>query len=85
MTNLSILLENLPLQLRLNMWFQQDACPSHTSKLTRAALNAMFPNKWIGKYDQLSTTITRSHRPRLFLRKDKRLGLRTCDCEGQCD
>jgi len=32
------------------MWFQQDACPSHASRFARAALNAIFPNKWIGKY-----------------------------------
>jgi len=38
-TDLPVLLENLPLQLRLNMWFQ-DACPSHTSRLARATLNA---------------------------------------------
>jgi len=43
-TDLPVLLENLPLQLRLNMWFQQLAC-SHTSRLARAVLNAMFPNK----------------------------------------
>jgi len=29
-TDLPVLLENLPLQLRLNMWFQHDACPSNT-------------------------------------------------------
>jgi len=32
--------------IALNMRFQQNACPSHTSKLACAALNAMFPNKW---------------------------------------
>jgi len=54
MTDLPVLLENLPLQLRLNMWLQQDACPSHTSRFARAALNAMFPNKWIGKYGPIN-------------------------------
>jgi len=53
-TDLPVFLENLPLQLHLNMWFQQDACPSHTWRLARAALNAMFPNKWIGKYDPIN-------------------------------
>ncbi|KYN21444.1 hypothetical protein ALC57_06180 [Trachymyrmex cornetzi] len=27
-----------------------DTCSSHTSRVARAALNAMFPDKWIGKY-----------------------------------
>jgi len=52
-TDLSVLLKNL-LQLRLNMWFQQDACLSYTSRFARAALNAMFPNKWIGKYGPIN-------------------------------
>ncbi|RLU20535.1 hypothetical protein DMN91_007145 [Ooceraea biroi] len=49
-TQLPVLLENLPLQLRLDMWFQQDGCPSHTSRVARAVINNMFSNKWIGKY-----------------------------------
>jgi len=53
-TDLPVLLENFPLQLHLNMWFQQDACPSHTSRLARTALNAMFPNKGIGKYSPIN-------------------------------
>jgi len=36
------------------MWFQQDACPSHTSRVARAALNVMFPNRWIGKYGPIN-------------------------------
>ncbi|XP_026825353.1 uncharacterized protein LOC113562003 [Ooceraea biroi] len=53
-TDLPILLENFPLQLRLDMWFQQDGCPSHTSRVVRTILNAMFPNKWIGKYGPIN-------------------------------
>jgi len=53
-TDLPVLLENLPLQLRLNMWFQQDAYTSHTLRLARAVLNAMFPNKWMGKYGPIN-------------------------------
>jgi len=52
MTDLSVLLENLPLLLRLNM-FQQDAYPSHTLRF--AILNAMFLNKWIGKYGLINS------------------------------
>jgi len=44
------LLENILLQLRLNMFFQQDGCPAHTSRVARERLNEMFPDKWIGKY-----------------------------------
>jgi len=43
-TDLPVLLENLPLRLRLNLWFQQDACPSHTSRVARASLNAVSTN-----------------------------------------
>lgn len=43
-------LEDLPLNLRLNMWFQQDGCPSHTALISRNCLNQMFPGRWIGKY-----------------------------------
>lgn len=44
------LLENLPLQLRLNMWFQQDGAPAHTARMSRQILNGTFPNRWIGKF-----------------------------------
>lgn len=36
------------------MWFQQDGCPSHTSRVARAMINNMFPNKWIGKYGPIN-------------------------------
>jgi len=32
------------------MFFQQDGCPAHTSRVARERLNEMFPDKWIGKY-----------------------------------
>lgn len=44
------LLEDVPLQLRQEMFFQQDGCPPHTARVSRAVLNEMFPNKWIGKF-----------------------------------
>jgi len=53
-TDLPVLPENLSLQLRLNMWFQQDTCLSNTSRLAHAALNTMFSNKWIGKYGPIN-------------------------------
>lgn len=49
-TDLPNLLEDIPLNLRLNMWFQQDGCPSHTARTPRAVLNRLFTNRWIGKY-----------------------------------
>jgi len=52
-TDLPVLLETL-LRLRLDMWFQQDECPSHTSRVARTVLNTMFPNKWIGKYSSIN-------------------------------
>jgi len=52
-TDLPVLLETLPLRLRLDMWFQQNGCPSHTSRVA-PVLNTMFPNKWIDKYDPIN-------------------------------
>ncbi|EZA51141.1 hypothetical protein X777_10433 [Ooceraea biroi] len=42
------LLDNVPLKLRMNMWFQQDGHPAHTAKATRELLNEKFGNRWIG-------------------------------------
>jgi len=52
-TNFPVLIENLPLQERLK-------CGSNKMHVrrtlghARAALNAMFPNKWIGKYGRIN-------------------------------
>lgn len=48
LSNLPGYLEDIPLQQRLGMWFQQDGCPAHTSLTVRRLLNDMFPNRWIG-------------------------------------
>lgn len=48
--DLQDLLDELPLQYRGGMWFQQDGCSSHTSHVARNVLNVMFPGRWIGKY-----------------------------------
>ncbi|KYN42465.1 hypothetical protein ALC56_03124 [Trachymyrmex septentrionalis] len=32
------------------MWFQQNGCLAHTSRIARDRLNDMFRDKWIGKY-----------------------------------
>jgi len=44
------LLEDVPLASRLEMIFQQDGHPVHTSLLTRRILNQKFPGRWIGLY-----------------------------------
>lgn len=44
------LLEEVPLILRSNMFFQQDGCPAHSSLLARNQLNLLFPNSWIGRF-----------------------------------
>lgn len=31
------------------MWWQQDGQPAHTAHVTRHALDAIFPDRWIGK------------------------------------
>lgn len=48
--DLQDLMDELPLQYRDGMWFQQDGCPAHTSIVARNVLNAIFPGRWIGKY-----------------------------------
>jgi len=42
------LLENVPLAQRIEMLFQQDGHPAHTSCLARIILNQKFPRRWIG-------------------------------------
>ncbi|XP_011883614.1 PREDICTED: uncharacterized protein LOC105570778 [Vollenhovia emeryi] len=39
------LLDDVPLKLRINMWFQQDGYPAHTAKLTRELLNNKFGSR----------------------------------------
>lgn len=42
---LPALSEDFPLSLRLCMWFQQDGCLSHTSRIGRTVGIRNFPNK----------------------------------------
>lgn len=46
--DLVTLLEEVPLESRINMWFQQDGHPAHTAKATRKLLHRKFGNRWIG-------------------------------------
>lgn len=43
------LFDELPYALRLNLFFQQDCHPAHTSSLAKAVLHRKFPGRWIGK------------------------------------
>ncbi|OXU19485.1 hypothetical protein TSAR_006288 [Trichomalopsis sarcophagae] len=42
-------LENIPLAIRLNLWYQQDGAPAHYARIVRTFLNQQFPNRWIGR------------------------------------
>ncbi|KYN12438.1 hypothetical protein ALC57_15405, partial [Trachymyrmex cornetzi] len=47
--NLPAYLENVPLAVRLNLWYQQDGAPAHYARIIRMFLNQRFPNRWIGR------------------------------------
>jgi len=42
-------LENLPLNFRQNMYFQQDGCPAHFAREVREWLDRRFGPRWIGR------------------------------------
>lgn len=46
---LPILLEDLSLEVRHNMWFQHDGCPAHYAVIAREVLNREFNGRWIGR------------------------------------
>lgn len=46
---LPILLEDLSLEIRQNMWFQHDGCPAHYSAVAREVLDRDFNGRWIGR------------------------------------
>lgn len=47
---LNELLEDVPLANRINIIFQQDGHPAHTSRQARRNLDQKFPGRWIGLY-----------------------------------
>jgi len=49
-----VLLENVPLDTRLRMWFQQDGAPAHFARVVRNYLNVLFPQRWIGRNGYVS-------------------------------
>lgn len=43
------LLDDVPLDVRQRMWFMHDGAPAHFSLIARDFLNAVFPERWIGR------------------------------------
>lgn len=48
------LLEDVPLNILRDMWFQQDGCPAHYSRSVREHLNEEYPGRWIGRSGTIS-------------------------------
>ena len=46
---LPVLLENVPLNLRYQMYFMHDGAPAHFSVIARQYLDTVYPNRWIGR------------------------------------
>ena len=42
-------LDDVPLQLRVGMWFMHDGAPPHFSRVAYQYLTDHFPGKWIGR------------------------------------
>jgi len=42
------MVENVPLEIRINMYFQHDGAPAHASRNVQNLLSITFPNRWIG-------------------------------------
>ncbi|XP_076545063.1 uncharacterized protein LOC143305420 [Osmia lignaria lignaria] len=43
------LLDNVPLNIRQQIWYQHDGCPAHYALNVRQVLDRKFPNRWIGR------------------------------------
>ena len=43
------LLEDIPLMIRSQMYFQHDGAPPHYTIRVRELLNELFPNRWLGR------------------------------------
>jgi hypothetical protein len=46
---LPVLLEDVPLAVRRDLWFQHDGAPEHFSAQTQQHLNTQFPDRWLGR------------------------------------
>lgn len=47
--SLPLLLENVNLERRQQIWYMQDGCPAHYDVRVRNTLTEMFDNRWIGR------------------------------------
>lgn len=47
--HLPVHFENVPLNIRQQLWFQQDGAPAHYYGRVRNFLDFQFPNRWIGR------------------------------------
>lgn len=43
------LLDDVPLAVVNNLYYQQDGCPAHYQRAVRDILDSMFPERWIGR------------------------------------
>lgn len=41
-------LEDIPLNIRLQMWYLQDGHPAHNARIVRESLSTIFQDRWIG-------------------------------------
>lgn len=48
------LLENVPLNVRQNMWYQHDGAPPHYARAVWDFSNNTYPNRWIGRGGTIS-------------------------------
>lgn len=48
------LLEDVPLEVRLSMWFMHDGAPPHFLRRVRAHITETFQNRWIGRGGPIS-------------------------------
>jgi hypothetical protein len=46
--DLALLLEDIPLQIRRNLWLQQDGAAAHNARIVQNYLEQHFRNRWIG-------------------------------------
>lgn len=47
--HLPILLEDVPIDLRRRMWYQNDGCPAHYARIVRTHLDHAYRSRWIGR------------------------------------
>jgi hypothetical protein len=46
---LPVLLQDVPLTVRRDMWFQHDEAPAYFNAQTQQHLNTKFPDMWLGR------------------------------------